>query len=433
MSLNNNDINKIKLPKDFDDRLKGTIKTAYLKKSRKRNKNKKIAVAAAVAFTVTGGFLVTNPEYVEATVNKIKEVFAKRNYNLVLEDGSTNYMGSYEIEHSNYKFKFNIDTSVSGIIKINQEIDSSKVNLDDWKLKNNKYNVENIMMQGDLKKIDIDFQRKVYEKIYKNEDITKELKYIDENTNKDEKYILETIEIVKRIYEWGVSDNTVSDDKIKEFLSDDFLDYNMEFYINGEQIYDDYVGGLNNPNNFQLRIPEKYVGKKNLDFKIVVKNIRKTSFCGVCKSEEKSTDIKLVSTSGETSVKYIPINYTYKIDDFRETTVNEVVIYPDGRVDLLYNHGKINDENYKINTFTIENSDGTEITSPGGGGKFGDDYKGDGEIKWSQVPYRKFYNGKVTGDYIKIIPDVHYIGSGESPDNMEEKMKEAQTITVKIK
>lgn len=416
MEFNKNDIDKIKVPKEFDDNIKNLVKATYAKKKKRKKLNKNLAIACSLMLSFSSCFFIANPEYVEATVNKIREVFKNRNYNLVLEDGSESYSGTYKIEHYGIDFGFDIDTSIPGIINIKENIDSSNIRLEDWKIKENNVNLDAISFIND-DVWDDDKQRSFKEKLYNGEDISSELESLEgiehENTRDHYQNIVE-------YYNWGKSNE---DFKSKNIYA------TFNYKINGEEFNNtgDDGGGL--------RIPEHLLGEKELVLEIEIEEISiANGYYGVTIPSSEKIEVKLKSTKGKSSIKYIPLEYAYDIEGLRYTQLHELIIYPDGRVDLAYDIGDNKDNDYKITSFTIENEDGSKIASDGSVGKI-EGYFGSKEpIEGIWGLWRRVYHGEVTGNKVRITPVVTYnTDKNIKVEEGEEILDKVQSIVVKVR
>ena len=424
---------KIKLPENFDDRIKKTINDTCKKTLISKRRKKNGLIAASLGFVVSGGFLVANPQYVEAAINSIKEVFAKRNYSIVLDNGDLSEKGVYEVTYLGIKFKYEIDTSVSGIIRIEETVDRSSAKAEDWKIKEENYNIDTIGTGGS-ELFTREEERGIIEKIYSGKDVSKDLeamqKRIDEEAKKNEQlgeeFFMEGLKEVKECYDWGMSD--------EDFPYDEGVGYYSDITINGEQTYGNSDHSQEGKVITEVIIPENLIGKKNLNLEIKLKDIILVENLAVSIKEEIPVNIKLKATTKESAIKYIPVDYTYKIDGMRETTVQEVIIYPDGkRVEVLYLHGDMEDNIYNIRSFDVVNEGGTEIKETGENGHDAVEGVDSEKIDWSKLPWRKKYEGKVTGDTIKLIPRVMYKDNNGEPEDLDEVIEKAQPITLKVK
>ncbi|MGL4760528.1 MAG: hypothetical protein ACRCWG_03635 [Sarcina sp.] len=439
MGLNNNDIDKIKLPDNFDERIKNTVDKTYKQKNKKSKRGKKVAIAAGLAFAVTSGFMIANPEYVEATIQKIREVFKTRNYNVVLEDGTESFEATYKMEHMGVEITFDIDTSIPGIIKIVERIDSSNIKLEDWKLdtknKNANINTDNIIRwsNGNLEYIfDADYKKELYKKIYEGKDISEELEYIEKNDDKG-KYSLEEAKKVQEYYKWGMSDadfirkRTVADIRYKINGSNDF-EHDSIHSTGWENMTDDYYEMTT-----ALRIPEEVMGDKEFNLEVELYRISLDDKYAV-NSNKKFLNIPFKGTNKKSSVKYVPIDYSYNVDSVRDLDIYELIDYPDGRIDLLYDFGSHKDKDYKITKFIIENEDGTVIKDTGASGGREGDFGSRGKIEGVTGLIRREYSGEITGDTVKLIPVVtHNTNQNVEVDEDEPILKELQPIIVKVK
>ena len=425
MGLNNNDIDKIKLPDNFDERIKNTVNKAYKEKNKKSKRGKKVAIAAGLAFAVSTGFVVSNPEYVEAAIQKIREVFKTRNYNIVLEDGTESFEATYKMEHMGVEITFDIDTSIPGIIKIKERVDSSNIKLEDWKLdtKHEDANVslDNITLWGSGS-FDDEYQTNLYKKIYENKNILEELEYIKENGD-GQGLNVEGVLKVKEYYEWGMSDADFINKRIQADTS-----YNIK-----EAFYSDQSGQSKEisescyESETEIRIEEEALGKKELNLEIELSKLSLHNYAVGAK--KKVLNIPLKATRKKSAVKYIPINHSYKVEGMRDSIVQELIAYPDGKVELIYNYGSHKDKDYKITKFRIENEDGTRLTDVGGG------KISMGQVEnWADVPVTRSYEGKITGDTVKLIPVVtHNTNKNIVVDKDEPILKEIEPIIVKVK
>ena len=425
MGLNNNDIDKIKLPDNFDERIKNTVNKAYKEKNKKSKRGKKVAIAAGLAFAVSTGFVVSNPEYVEAIIQKIREVFKTRNYNIVLEDGTESFEATYKMEHMGVEITFDIDTSIPGIIKIKERVDSSNIKLEDWKLdtKHEDANVslDNITLWGSGS-FDDEYQTNLYKKIYENKNILEELEYIKENGD-GQGLNVEGVLKVKEYYEWGMSDADFINKRIQADTS-----YNIK-----EAFYSDQSGQSKEisescyESETEIRIEEEALGKKELNLEIELSKLSLHNYAVGAK--KKVLNIPLKATRKKSAVKYIPINHSYKVEGMRDSIVQELIAYPDGKVELIYNYGSHKDKDYKITKFRIENEDGTRLTDVGGG------KISMGQVEnWADVPVTRSYEGKITGDTVKLIPVVtHNTNKNIVVDKDEPILKEIEPIIVKVK
>ena len=425
MGLNNNDIDKIKLPDNFDERIKNTVNKAYKEKNKKSKRGKKVAIAAGLAFAVSTGFVVSNPEYVEAIIQKIREVFKTRNYNIVLEDGTESFEATYKMEHMGVEITFDIDTSIPGIIKIKERVDSSNIKLEDWKLdtKHEDANVslDNITLWGSGS-FDDEYQTNLYKKIYENKNILEELEYIKENGD-GQGLNVEGVLKVKEYYEWGMSDADFINKRIQADTS-----YNIK-----EAFYSDQSGQSKEisescyESETEIRIEEEALGKKELNLEIELSKLSLHNYAVGAK--KKVLNIPLKATRKKSAVKYIPINHSYKAEGMRDSIVQELIAYPDGKVELIYNYGSHKDKDYKITKFRIENEDGTRLTDVGGG------KISMGQVEnWADVPVTRSYEGKITGDTVKLIPVVtHNTNKNIVVDKDEPILKEIEPIIVKVK
>ena len=357
MSLNKNDIDKIKLPDNFDEKVDSIVNKAYKEKKKPKRTGKKVAIAAGLAFAISSGLIATNPEYVEATINKIMEVFKTRNYMVVLEDGTKTFDGSYKVNHMGVDIELDIDTSVTGVIKITEKLDSSNIKLEDLG-------------------------------------------------------ITEDDSIAKR----------VSAD-ISYTIDGESISYGSNMVKNSETSYEMET---------KIRIPENLIGKKDLNIEVEIENLIIVGDYAL-DTKSKTLNIPLKATKKESAVKYIPIDYSYKASGLRDTELSELIVHPDGYVELLYDFGSHKDKDYKITRFIIENEDGTRLTGGASGnmeGEFGSKDKIEG--KWGL--WKKEYNGKITGDTLKVIPVVtHNTNKNIEVDEDESILKEIQPITVKLK
>ncbi|WP_297519704.1 hypothetical protein [uncultured Clostridium sp.] len=425
MGFNNNDIDKIKLPDNFDERIKNTVDKAYKEKNKKSKRGKKVAIAAGLAFAVSTGFVVSNPEYVEATIQKIREVFKTRNYNIVLEDGTESFEATYKMEHMGVEITFDIDTSIPGIIKIKERVDSSNIKLEDWKLdtKHEDANVslDNITLSGSGS-FDDEYQTNLYKKIYENKNILEELEYVKENGD-GQGLNVEGVLKVKEYYEWGMSDADFINKRIQADTS-----YNIK-----EAFYSDQSGESKEisescyESETEIRIEEEVLGKKELNLEIELSKLSLHNYAVGAK--KKVLNIPLKATRKKSAVKYIPINHSYKAEGMRDSIVQELIAYPDGKVELIYNYGSHKDKDYKITKFRIENEDGTRLTDVGGG------KISMGQVEnWADVPVTRSYEGKITGDTVKLIPVVtHNTNKNIVVDKDEPILKEIEPIIVKVK
>lgn len=340
MSLNDKDIDNIKIPENLEGKLKDTINKTYkLKNNKKRFRKNKIAmvVAAALMISVIGFF--SNSEYVNATIMKIKKSFKTRNYSITTEEGKT-YNKTYKLKYLDAIFKFNVDTSETGAIKVI---------------------------------------------------LTEDFSNVKENN----------------------------------------FDYNLDFKINNES-FGSYYGTRRDDDSFEyeLIVPEDIIGEKNLDLQISIND-----YSGKFDNNEKKLSINLKADSNETAVKYIPVNKTYKIDGVRESMLQELIVYPDGRVEALYTDADKQALDFKIRSYKIENEDGGKISETGEVGRNATDANGDAEkIIWSEVAWRRKYKGKVTGDKLKIAPDISLTNQGIKNGAIDdkEKIEEKNSIVLEI-
>lgn len=426
MGLNKNDIDKIKLPDNFDERVKNTVNKAYKDKNKSKKLKKKMAVAAGLAVAVSTGFVVSNPEYVEATIQKIREVFKTRNYNVVLEDGTQAYKATHEINHYGVNIKLDIDVNTPGVIKIKETVDSSNIKLDDWKLKDNNFDVNKLgYVQSEV--FSDEYQDEVYKKLYEGKDISNEIEYIKKNS-KEEDYLLENVEMAKKMYDWGKSDEDFIGKAVNAELS---------YTINGESFSYSYVGedwGENyNVGTTTIRIPENLIGKKELKLEVEVSGMNLYPNYAI-KVPSTSLDVTLKATKKESAVKYIHLEDSYKVEGLRDTDLYELIISPDGQIDLLYDFGSHKDKDYKITKFRIENEDGTKIRDTGESGMTEGDFGSRGKIDGIEGLTRRVYEGKITGDTVKLIPVVTYnTNQNVEVEDDEPILKEIEPIIVKIK
>ena len=430
MGLNNSDIDKIKLPDNFDEIIKNTVDKTYKQKNKKGKKGKKVAIAAGLAFAVTSGFMIANPEYVEATIQKIREVFKTRNYNVVLEDGTESFEATYKMEHMGVEITFDIDTSIPGIIKIKKTVDSSNIKLEDWKLdtKHEDANVslDNITHWGSGN-FDDEYQTNLYKKIYEGKDISTELKYIEENDD-GQGLNVDAALMAKEWYEWGKSDKDFFDKMITadiryELDKDVLWEYDHRFGSGWENISEDCY-----KNTVAIRIPEELIGKKEIELEVEIYNLTLGDKYTVG-AKKKYLNIPLKATKKESAVKYVPINHSYEAEGMRDSIVQELIAYPDGKVELIYNYGSHKDKDYKITKFIIENEDGTRLED-NGGGKISM-----GQVEnWADVPVTRSYEGKITGDTVKLIPVVtHNTNQNIEVEEDDPILQEIKPITVKLK
>ncbi|MGL4991701.1 MAG: hypothetical protein ACRC57_11170 [Sarcina sp.] len=415
MSFNEKDIDNIKIPENFDDRIKELVKTTYAKKKKRKKLNKNLGIACGLMLSFSGCFFMANPEYVEATVNKIREVFKNRNYNLVLEDGSESYNETYKVEHYGIDFEFDIDTSVPGIIKIKEDIDSDNIRLEDWKIKDDNINLDAISFIND-DVWDNDKQQSFKERLYKGEDISSELESLE---NIEAENTKEYFENIIEYYNWGKSD--------EDFKSKN-INANFNYKINGEEFY-------NNGGDNDLRIPEHLLGEKELVLEIEIEGISLANgYYAVKITNPEKIEIKLKSTKGKSSIKYIPIEYAYDIEGLRYTELYELIIYPDGRVDLAYDIGENKNNDYKITSFMIENEDGSKIAADGSVGKIEGYFGSKESIEGIWGLWRRVYHGEVTGNQVKITPVVTYnTDKNIKVEEGEEILNKVQSIVVKVK
>lgn len=345
MSLNDKDIDNIKIPENLEEKLKDTINKTYkLKNNKKRFRKNKIAMVAVVALMISVAGVFSNSEYVEATIMKIKKSFKTRNYSITTEEGKT-YNKTYELKRLDTILKFNVDTSEAGTIKVV---------------------------------------------------VTEDFKTVKENN----------------------------------------LNYDIDFEINNEG-FESYSGHRRDDDAFEyeLVIPEDIIGEKNLDLQIIIKDAYTRDQFGVVDNNEQKLTINLKADSKETAVKYIPVNKTYKIDGVRESMLQELIVYPDGRLEALYTDADKQALDFKIRSYKIENEDGSKISETGEVGRNETDANGDVEkIIWSEVPWRRKYKGKVTGNKLKITPDISLTNQGIKNGAIDdkEKIEEENSIVVEI-
>lgn len=433
MGLNKNDIDKIKLPDNFDERIKNTVNKAYKEKNKSKKLKKKMAVAAGLAVAVSTGFVVSNPESVEAAIQKIREVFKMRNYNVVAEDGTESFNATYKVNHMGVDITFDIDTSIPGIIKIKETVDSSNIKLEDWKLdtkhKDANVSIDNISLWGSGN-FDEEYQTNLYKKIYERKDISEELKYIEENGDGQGLRVEDALR-VKEYYDWGKSDEDffskmIGADIRYEFSEEVFWEYDHRYGNGWENVSEDCY-----ENTVAIRIPEELIGKKNLELEVELYNLTLEERYAVG-AKKKYLTIPFKATKKESAVKYVPINHSYNVEGVTDTVVHELVSYPDGRVELFYNFGSHKGNDYKITKFIIENEDGTRLGMNGSVGRISTDTSQD--IAWSKVPWRRIYEGKITGDTVKLIPVVtHNTNQNVEVEGDEPILKEIEPIIVKIK
>lgn len=349
MKFNDKDIDNIKIPENLDEKLKETINKAYKIKNDKKKfsfRKNKIAMVAGAALLISLGGFISSSEYVEATIMKIKESLKTRNYSITTDEGET-YNKTFELKHSDVVFKFNVDTSETGIIRITVTEDVSNLK-------------------------------------------------VEEKSKKD-------------------------------------IEYNIDFKINQKDF--SYSGTAKDENTFEYEIiiPEDIIGEKNLDLQISINDLYISGYSGEIENMEKNISINLKADSKQTAVKYIPINKTYKLDDVRESTLQELIIYPSGRVEALYTDADEEELDFKIRSYRIENEDGSKISETGEVGREQADVNGDSkDIIWSQVPWRRKYKGKVTGSKLKITPDISLTNQGIKNKTIDDKEKIEQENSIVI-
>ena len=428
MRLNNSDIDKIKLPDNFDERIKNTVDKTYKQKNKKSKRGKKVAIAAGLAVAVSSGFMIANPEYVEAAIQKIREVFKTRNYNVVLEDGTEAYKGSYKVNHKGIEIEIEVETKAPGLLKITEKIDTSKIKEEDWKITDENFKLEaNKAFYTDEHITDKE-QDALYNKLWSGEDISKDIEVLKGKCkdNNDCKYgFVDQIEKARELYEWGISDEP-------------FITKNMNLYldysIKGEYPISSSSTTIQATETYTesetiFRIPESVIGPKELELDINIDNINFDIPYPISVPEKKLT-IPLKAAKGESAVKYIPINHSYTYEGMRDAVVQELIVYPDGRIELFYNFGSHKDKDYKITKFRLQNEDGTIIRDTGESGRMSMEEV----VNWADVPWHRVYEGKITGDTVKIIPVVtHNTNKNIVVDEDEEILKEIKPIIVKVK
>ncbi|MGL5066206.1 MAG: hypothetical protein ACRC6T_00055 [Sarcina sp.] len=426
MGLNNSDIDKIKLPDNFDEIIKNTVDKTYKQKNKKGKRGKKVAIAAGLAVAVSSGFMIANPEYVEAAIQKFREVFKTRSYNVVLENGNEVTKGTHEINHLGVNIKLDVDVTTPGVIEIKHRVDSSNIKLEDWKLTEDNIDLNKLSyVQSDV--FSNEYQEEVYKKIYEGKDITKELEYIKKNsTEKD--YFIQEVEWAKKSYDWGVSDEDFWAKNVNTRIGYTINGEDLSYSYRGEKFEESYYEGTT-----IIPIPEELVGKKELTLEVKIDDMNLYGGYAI-KIPEKTSNIKLRATKEESAIKYILLEDKYRVEGLRDTDLYELIIYPSGMVDLLTDSGSHKGKDYKITKFIIENEDGTRIGETGSSGKTEDDFGSRGKIEGKEGLYRREYKGEVTGNTVKLIPVVtHNTNKNIVVDKDEPILEEIEPIIVKVK
>ncbi|MGL4654415.1 MAG: hypothetical protein ACRCWM_00810 [Sarcina sp.] len=437
MGFKNTDIDKIKLPENFDEKIKGVVDKAYKEKRKKQRSKKKIAVAAGLVFTISSGVMILNSEYVEATIQKITEIFKTRNYEVVGEGGNQSFKETYKFEHYGINVEIDIETNKEGLLEVTEKVDTSNIKEEDWRLDSGN-SLEGGRTYFYSNYISERKQEKIYDKLWSGKDISKDIEYIKKNS-KDSNQLLAHLEKAQEMYKWGISEEPFKSKK---------LSYTFEYSINGKYLSDEYIADIIEDSIIKtetyseqkriLRMPEKVIGKKELELDIDLKYITLGDDYPVTLPDKKFV-APLKATENESAVKYIEINEAYIEGEKEYLAVEEMVVYPDGKIELLYNHGDYevkmgysHELLCRVEEFIIENEDGTRIDATGSSGRGA---KEEGEsLNANKNTWYIDFNGDFTGDTIKITPVIRYHKDGNIDKNYEtSKVQELKPITIKVK
>lgn len=365
MGLNNKDIDKIKVPDNLDERLKGIVDKAYNKKRTKNNK-RRITIAALLAFMIIGGVFSENSQYVGANVMRVKEIY--QNSYEVSKDSKGYKDGIIERDFNLYGIKVKVKAWVENeyiywdVIK-----DYSEFNIEDWKSKN-KDKIDKWKKINNVK----DDSEIVY---YAIPEVSTEVLINGENPVSSSGYLSEE-NTDKKIYEFK-SFTLITED----FLRDDNL--NIEIKFSDIQMGTKYRREMDTGEAYTSS-GEEIIRQEN----------------------EESIKFNLKAKDEKQVVKSAELNHTFNLKGAGQTTLIEAKIYP-GHIELFYFNSDIKFENHRIQSFDIELEDGTKINEMGELGR-DDLYAPEGwdGKDWSVVPWRAQYKGKVAGDTLKITPRV---------------------------